>query len=76
MNIQKTTITVTILHDATDPISEMDLATILREMDSGNLIGTTYSTNSTVNVAPEDVREELLSIGNDGTWFGDEVEDD
>ena len=68
MSIQKTTFTVTVLHDATENPRNMELETVLEQMDMGDFIGSVH-VGDTVDIPNETVREELEAIGNDGTFF-------
>jgi hypothetical protein len=69
--ISKTVITITVLHPSDEPLSG-SLACVLEEMDDGNAVGLeTFRT--TVAVADDAVKNELLALGNDGEFF--EVED-
>jgi hypothetical protein len=76
----KAVITVTVLAEESPKalealVQSMDLATILEEMDTGAMIGT-YETTSVAEVPPEKIHEELLAVGNDGTFFGSLDSDD
>ena len=75
MKIRKVTIGVTLLmHESEeDRLSTMSLARIGEEMDFGDMVGS-FAIISSLPVAPETLRQELLALGNDGTFFG-EAED-
>lgn len=70
--IVKTVITVTVLHEThgldTEYVYGMDLAEIAEFIDTGAGIGDkTVVSNKVLDVG--DVRQELLALGNDGTFF-------
>jgi hypothetical protein len=61
-----------IVYSEGDPLNnEWDMDDIMYEMDTGCLIGYT-KLESVEAVPPERVKEDLLAIGNDGTFFDDE----
>jgi hypothetical protein len=71
MNVQKKTITVTLLID--DSVSDSDmiaysLEEIAREIDSGDWLGK-WEVTSSVPVPDDQVQMECEAIGNDGTFF-------
>lgn len=73
--IRRTTITIEVLWDADggsdhsyDPGS---LAQIEYDIGEGDFIGT-WRIEGTEVIAAEDVLDELVAIGNDGSWFGEE----
>lgn len=68
MTISKTIITITVLHDSVDDLDFIELGQIIDAMNEGDMIGMSKIT-STEHVAPEKVRDELLAVGNDGTFF-------
>lgn len=69
-NIVKTTITITVLHRA-DNILESDLEDVLYEINEGAAVG--WETNRTTIPVPVDrVSDELVELGNDGTFFDDD----
>lgn len=67
-DIMKTTITLTILHHKDSDIQNMSLADIVYQIDDGDCIGD--AKNVTTEPVPEDkVNDELLAMGNDGSFF-------
>lgn len=66
--IRKTTFTVTVLHSADLPVDKMSADEILAEMDNGECIGS-IGRKVTMALGPNAVKNELLAIGNDGTFF-------
>lgn len=72
--IQKTVFTVTLMHRSDEPVDDMGMQDILREMDDGPMIGS-VSKQSTEIVPEENVIDELQELGNDGKFFSD-YEDD
>lgn len=77
MPINKIVLRVTVLaqddtlEQSVNSIGDMSLESLARSMSEGDLIGT-YSIQSSETVEPEKVVDELLAIGNDGTFFYDE----
>jgi hypothetical protein len=85
--ISKTTVTFTVLHRTDDPvlsgqetIGEYDhaydglLGYIMRESWDGGMVGV-ESDPKTVPVPDDQVPGELLAMGNDGTFFDDDLEE-
>jgi hypothetical protein len=68
MAIYKTIITVTVL--STLPLEFDSLEELGREIDSGDSIGN-VEVGSHIKLDQDRVNEELLNIGNDGTFFDD-----
>lgn len=70
MNIKKITLEMTILIEADDEawFGTLSLAQIAREMDEGAFIGAVPS-HLSEHVPPDRLEEELLEIGNDGSFF-------
>lgn len=70
--IMKTTITFTVLHPS--DVTFSNLSDALYEADDGLAVGweTGYTT---VRVPDDQVRDELITLNNDGTFF-DDVDDD
>lgn len=66
-DIIKTTFTFTVLHHDNELLSD-DLREVLDEADTGNIIGM-LTDRFTWSVPDSAVREELLKLGNDGTFF-------
>lgn len=75
MNIQKTVFTVTVLHEKGAPIGHMDLEDVLSEIDTGDMLGA-CGTPMTVDVPPEAVEDECRAVGNDGTFFATDDEEE
>ncbi len=68
MNIQKTTITLTVLHPAGERPDKWGLEQIAYEINDGAWLGRTAHV-STVPVPKKSLRDECLALGNDGTFF-------
>lgn len=70
MKIKKITLEVTILLEAKDEawFGTLSLAEIAREMDEGAIIGAVGS-HLSADVPPGALEQELLEIGNDGSFF-------
>lgn len=64
--ISKTTFTYTVLHRTDTPPSDVYVA--LGEAMDGHMVGAQMA-SETEPVAREDVRTELLAVGNDGGFF-------
>lgn len=75
-DIVKTTITITLLHRSDNLMSDYDIEDVLYEMREGEAVGWETS-RITEPVAPERVEQELIALGNDGTFFNtdDDSED-
>lgn len=71
--IAKTTITFTVAHRADCDLPTWDLATILRETDSGDAVGQ-VTAQETVRVPDAAVPALLRSLGNDGEFFDDALD--
>jgi hypothetical protein len=72
--VWQTHVIVTVLSQGDFPTSKMSLEDIARQIDEGDWIGT-VNMRAPIRVPPENVRPLLLSIGNDGTFFGDAPDD-
>lgn len=77
--IIKTTITLTVYHAADSAaeeaaVSDMSLSAIAHFINDGEGIGD-YKTVAVEEIAPAEVEGELLKIGNDGTFFAQDVSD-
>jgi hypothetical protein len=71
--IVKTTITITVLHRADNPMTDHDINEVLYEMSEGEAVG--WETDRVTNPVPADqVGDELGALGNDGTFFDDDEE--
>lgn len=71
--IVKTTITTTVLHREDNPMTDHDIEEVLYEMREGEAVG--WETGRvTETVAAEHVLDELVALGNDGTFFDDDDE--
>jgi hypothetical protein len=69
--IVKTTITITVLHRGDNPMTDHDIEEVLYEMREGEAVG--WETDRVTEPVPADqVSDELLALGNDGTFFDDE----
>ena len=67
--IRKTVFTVTVLSEEGEiPPGQLELETVLSEMDDGPYIGQ-CTTESEDWLDPVKVQDELLALGNDGTFF-------
>ncbi len=73
--IVKTTFLVTVLHENTTDVPNWSLESISSELDEGNIIGQVQHLG-TLPVLPERLHDELLAVGNDGTFFGSERDED
>lgn len=73
--IVKTTITITVLHRADNPMTDCDIEEVLYEMREGEAVG--WETSRVAEpVAAEQVPDELVALGNDGTFFDDDDEEE
>lgn len=63
------------LDESVTSVDSMSLESLARAMDEGDLIGT-YSIESSEEVPDDKVRDELLAVGNDGTFFDDYLVDE
>lgn len=70
--IQKSSLTISFLHEAADNLADWSTEQIIREIDEGQFVGR-VSPITTINVPDENVAIELQALGNDGTFF-DEVD--
>ncbi|USN14394.1 hypothetical protein KABACHOK_05810 [Brevundimonas phage vB_BpoS-Kabachok] len=73
----RTTVTVTVLHLARDPqdrikVDAMDLTQIARFIEEGDGLGD-YKTTLCEEIAPGEVEAICQALGNDGTFFAQEV---
>jgi len=69
--IVKTTITFTLLHRADNPLDEYTIEEVLYETREGWAVG--WETGRvTEPISPDRVADELVALGNDGTFFEDE----
>lgn len=66
--VQKTTMTLTMLHHASLQPVDMSMADIAHHLDLGEFVGG-RSDVKTVDVADDQVAAELQAFGNDGTFF-------
>ena len=67
--IVKTTVTITVLHRS-ENILGPDIEDVLYEMNEGDAVG--WETNRTTVPVPADrVGDELVELGNDGSFFDD-----
>lgn len=67
--VDKTTYTFIVYHENTDPPE--DLGHAMRESFDGSMVGAVTS-ERTDAVHPDHLRDELIAIGNDGTFFDKE----
>lgn len=73
MKIYKHILHIVILSEEPDPLPErFELTEVEELISSGPAIGT-FWLESTSEVPQDKIQEELLSVGNDGTFF-DEIE--
>lgn len=73
--IVKTTVTITVLHRADNPMTDHGIEEVLYEISEGDAVG--WETGrGTVPVDPKDVRDELIALGNDGTFFDEDEDED
>jgi len=69
--IVKTTITIAVLHRGDNPMTEHGIDEVLYEMNEGEAVG--WETSRVTDPVPADqVCDELVALGNDGTFFDDE----
>lgn len=68
--ISKTEYTFTVLHPTDQP--PLGLADALQESDTGRMVGN-ITREETFDVPDDVVSNELLDLGNDGTFFDDEL---
>lgn len=68
MGIQKTIITITILHDSDLDVHNMSIESLMREIDQGDAIGLVLN-HGTNDVHKDAVKSELKALGNDGKFF-------
>jgi hypothetical protein len=73
--IQKTTLTFTVLHPATDDLEEMPIEAIWNECDGGAFVGACTERIKT-DVSDRAVKKELMALGNDGEFFNDLLADE
>ena len=71
--IVKTTVTITVLHRADNPLTDHGIDEVLYEMSEGDAVGWETDRDA-VPVDPKDVLGELIALGNDGTFFDDDDE--
>lgn len=70
-SIVKTTITITLLHRADNPMDSHNIEQVLWEMSEGDAVG--WETDRTTKPVPaERVEAELIALGNDGTFFNED----
>jgi len=66
--IVKTVITFTVLHRADNPMTDYSIDQVLSETNEGDAVG--WETDRTSQtIPPEQVVDELIALGNDGTFF-------
>lgn len=73
--IQKTKLTFTVLHPATDDLADMSIEAIWNECDAGAFVGA-HTEKVTIDVPDAAVAEELQALGNDGEFFNDILDDE
>jgi hypothetical protein len=73
MNVSKTVYVFTVLHPADEPM--LDLADALQRAFDGDSVGMVTG-EETTPVPADEVSQELVKLGNDGTFFDDEDEED
>lgn len=62
--------------DFMETLGRMSLSEILQDADDGMLISGTPVIESVAHVHRDDVAEELQAVGNDGSFFDCELEDE
>lgn len=73
MKIRKTTITFVVLSEYDDPLpSRMSLEDLAAACDTGNMIGNHTVSKEEVLTDPEEIKAELIDMGNDGEFFIDD----
>jgi hypothetical protein len=79
MNIKKITLTVTVLIDDNlsdvEAIGNYSLETIASEIEQGDWLGS-WNVDSIDDVPDDKVQEECEALGNDGTFFGSDDEEE
>ncbi len=73
--IYKHVFSVTVLSEDKDELPQMELCDVLQAIDSGDDIGQAKHV-SVEEVPASKVDEELLALGNDGSFFGPDDDDD
>lgn len=79
--VYKATITLEVMGTAQSErafkaeIEGMSLEDILEETDSGSMIAGTKTVTEIKHVNRDELSDELQAIGNDGSFFDDELED-
>jgi len=69
VKVTKTVIMITVLSEGVSPLEFKDLQDLQYMMDQGNEIGQCRVVSTEVLSDPRRIVGELLSIGNDGTFF-------
>lgn len=69
MKVTKTVIMITVLSEGVFPLEFKDLQDLQYMMDQGNEIGHCQVISTEVLSDPRRIVGELLSMGNDGTFF-------
>ena len=73
--IVKTTITITVMHRGDHPLTDHDIEEVLYEMREGDAVG--WETDRVTEPVPaERVCHELVALGNDGTFFDDDDDEE
>lgn len=73
--IIKSTFTLTVLHDEKDNVTDIPPALLIKRINDGPMVATAQHIASTPLPANK-VKDELIAIGNDGTFFSDLDDDD
>ena len=74
--IKQTTFTLTVLHRADEDPTDLNIESVLQEIDSGSMIGQ-VDLGRQEDVPQNELQDRLLAIGNDGTFFNDmELDED
>ena len=69
--VRKTVIEFTVYHRDFDDPASMDLADVISECDTGSMIGQVTDVKEST-VPDGNVVDELIAIGNDGSFFDEE----
>ena len=75
-DIQKSTMTFTFLHPAGAVVADMTVADVFEQCEEGDFIGDWSTPVETQDVPADQVRAELLALGNDGHFFETQFEDE
>ena len=66
--ISKTVLTLVVMHRSDMPLDDMSLEEIAAETDTGHMVGA-VTRSETHTLEPQEVGDELMKLGNDGSFF-------